>query len=515
MYPSVSRSTFKQFDSSSFAASSNIWDPPTTFSSLAPRVETSSRSYRKFAKPVSRSEAFARPSLPASSYIDSYGKDASSKRRKRGPSELNDSLADDNYIPSIKSAINGGTMPSAGLKAGLKRELIDDDEDSDGEGVMRDSYFSETQYRRTCGTSTHESDDRGGKRRLLNVVGSVVGSIWEFCTSQMQNSLAGIIPKIGWSTAAAEYYDTPFNAPPGLFDGDESICQSTVDFVKPALPGAYVPPITTTFRKPTLQSLIPPSPVREDDNFARSPDFSYLDEDLSRSRTVGMESPMSASWILVKPESNSRASSPAPPRSPPSTAGASAASMRRNGSNSGSRPSTPIFSTPPASGLGRRTSYSRQVPSRKMRGVASRPAGFSSGTRSGYLSRSSSISSPSTPVIGMSQSQSQPSYPSSFNSSQPSFASFSRGSMASSVTSVGSSLPTSPVRAGASAAGQRARGVSVSGATPAKKRMELDEEDELAQMDFFSKQLRALIREGKEALGSKVEVYDCDEQDWM
>ncbi|KAF3202780.1 hypothetical protein TWF191_002870 [Orbilia oligospora] len=486
MYPSVSR-TFKPFDSSSFAAGSNIWDPPTTFSNLAPRVETS-RSYRKFAKPVSRSEAFVRPSLPASGYIDSYGKDASSKRRKRGPSELNDNLADDNYIPSIKSAINGGTMPSAGLKAGLKRELIDDDEDSDGEGIMKDSYLSETQYRRTCGTSTHESDDRGGKRRLLNVVGSVVGSIWEFCTSQMQNSLAGIIPKIGWSTAAAEYYDTPFNAPPGLFDGDETICQST--------------------------SLIPPSPVREEDNFsARSPDFSYLDEDLSRSRTVGMESPMSASWILVKPESNSRASSPAPPKSP--TAGASAASMRRHGSNSGSRPSTPIFSTPPANTLGRRTSYSRQVPSRKMRGVASRPAVFPSGTRSGYLSRSSSISSPNTPVIGMSQSQSQSSYPSSFNSSQPSFASFSRGSMASSVTSVGSSLPTSPVRAGASAAGQRARGVSVSGATPAKKRMEMDEEDEMAQMDFFSKQLRALIREGKEALGSKVEVYDCDEQDWM
>lgn len=57
--------------------------------------------------------------------------------------------------------------------------------------------------------------------------------------------------------------------------------------------------------------------------------------------------------------------------------------------------------------------------------------------------------------------------------------------------------------------------MSVSGATPAKKRMEIDEEDELAQMDFFSKQLRALIREGKEALGSKVEVYECDEQDWM
>ncbi|EGX48863.1 hypothetical protein AOL_s00079g84 [Orbilia oligospora ATCC 24927] len=512
MYPSVSR-TFKQFDSSSFAASSNIWDPPTAFSNLAPRVETS-RSYRKFAKPVSRSEAFVRPSLPASGYIDSYGKDASSKRRKRGPSELNDNLADDNYIPSIKSAINGGTMPSAGLKAGLKRELIDDDEDSDGEGIMKDSYLSETQYRRTCGTSTHESDDRGGKRRLLNVVGSVVGSIWEFCTSQMQNSLAGIIPKIGWSTAAAEYYDTPFNAPPGLFDGDETICQSTVGFVKPTLPGVYVPPLTTTFKKPTLQSLIPPSPVREEDNFsARSPDFSYLDEDLSRSRTVGMESPMSASWILVKPESNSRASSPAPPKSP--TAGASAASMRRHGSNSGSRPSTPIFSTPPANTLGRRTSYSRQVPSRKMRGVASRPAVFPSGTRSGYLSRSSSISSPNTPVIGMSQSQSQSSYPSSFNSSQPSFASFSRGSMASSVTSVGSSLPTSPDRAGASAAGQRARGVSVSGATPAKKRMEMDEEDEMAQMDFFSKQLRALIREGKEALGSKVEVYECDEQDWM
>ncbi|KAK6341854.1 hypothetical protein TWF730_001341 [Orbilia blumenaviensis] len=508
MYPSVPR-TFKQFDSSSFTANSNIWDPPTTFSSLAPRVDTS-RSYRKFAKPVSRSEAFARPSLPASSYIDSYGKDASSKRRKRGPSELNDNLADDNYIPSIKSAINGGTMPSAGLKAGLKRELIDDDEDSDEEGVMKDSYLSDTQYRRTCGTSTHESDDRGGKRRLLNVVGSVVGSIWEFCTSQMQNSLAGIIPKIGWSTAAAEYYDTPFNAPPGLFDDDETISQSTVDFIKPALPGVYVPPLTTTFRKPTLQSLIPPSPVKEDDNFsARSPDFSYLDEDLSRSRTVGLESPMSASWILVKPESNSRASSPAPPKSP----GASAASMRRNDSNSGSRPSTPIFSTPPANGLGRRTSYSRQVPSRKMRGVASRPVGFSTGTRSGYLSRSTSVSTPSTPVIGMSQSQSA--YPSSFNSSQPSFAGFSRGSMASSVTSVGSSLPTSPIRAGASAAGQRSRGMSVSGATPAKKRMEMDEEDELAQMDFFSKQLRALIREGKEALGSKVEVYECDEQDWM
>ncbi|KAK6496444.1 hypothetical protein TWF481_002462 [Arthrobotrys musiformis] len=554
-HPSVSR-TFKQFEPSSFTTTSNIWDPPTTFSSLAPRVDTSSSSYssrssyRKFAKPVSRSEAFVRPppasthtfttgrtsTASSSSYIDSYGKDASSKRRKRGPSELNDNLADDNYIPSIKSAINGGTMPSAGLKAGLKRELIDDDDDSEGEGVMKDSYFSETQYRRTCGTSTHESDDRGGKRRLLNVVGSVVGSIWEFCTSQMQNSLAGIIPKIGWSTAAAEYYDTPFNAPPGLFDDDDSIIShSTVDFVKPTLLGAYVPPIaTTSFRKPTLQSLIPPSPVREDDNFtSRSPDYStysYLDEDLSRSRTnMGMESPMSASWILVKPESNSRSSSPAPQhsqhshpqsRSPP--AGASAASMRRNGSsNSGSRPSTPVFSTPPANGLGRRTSYSRQVPSRKMRGMASRPAGFSSsnsggGSRSGYLSRSSSISTPSTPVIGMSQSQSQSSYyPSSFNSSQPSFASFSRGSMASSVTSVGSSLPASPVRAGASAAGQRARGVSVSGATPAKKRMEMDEEDEMAQMDFFSKQLRALIREGKEALGSKVEVYECDEQDWM
>ncbi|KAF3930230.1 hypothetical protein ABW20_dc0104485 [Dactylellina cionopaga] len=526
MYSSVSRS-FKTFEPS-FSDSSS-WDPSSPIPNLVPRVDTglSSRSYRKFAKPVSRSDTFSRPSQPASSYIDSYyNNDAASKRRKRGPSELNDNLADDNYIPSIKSAINGGTMPSAGLKAGLKRELAED-EDSDDDGLMKDSYFSDIQYRRNCGTANHESDDRGGKRRLLNVVGSVVGSIWEFCTSQMQNSLAGIIPKIGWSTAAAEYYDTPFNAPPGLFDEDNNVSPTTADWAKLAIPGAYSAPTTkiatatstttttaTTFKKPTLKSLIPPSPIKDDNEpfSARSPDFLYLDDDMLRSKMGGMDSPMSASWILVKPESNSRASSPVP-KSP--TRGASAASMRRSGSNSGSQSSTPIFSTPPTvSGLGRRTSYSRPVPSRKMRGVA-RPAGYTSGTRSAYLSRSSTASSSSsTSAYNLSSSQSAYS-PSSSNFSQPSFPSFGRNSVASSATSVGSSLPTSPIRAGqASAAGQRVRGATVSGASLSKKVP--DEDEDMAQMDFFSKQLRALIREGKEALGSKVEVLECDEeQDWM
>ncbi|KAF3941333.1 hypothetical protein ABW19_dt0203244 [Dactylella cylindrospora] len=504
MYPSIP-GAFEPFESTSFGGGS-IWDPSPPIPNLAPKADslTSSRPYRKIAKPFSRSETFARPSHPAS--YDSYSNDASSKRRKRGPSELNDDLADDNYVPSVKSAANGGTMPSTGLKVGVKRDL--NGEDSDDEGGLKESYFSDTSYRRNCGSSTHESDDRGGKRRLLNVVGSVVGSIWEFCTSQMPNSLAGIIPKIGWSTAAAEYYDTPFNAPPGLFDGDE-FHPENAEFVKPSIPGTFVP----SFSKPTLKSIIPPSPAREEnDPFrARSPDYSLMDEDMSRSRMGGMDSPMSASWILVKPESTSRASSPVP-TSP--SAGASAASMRRSGSNTGSGPNTPIFSAPQVSGMRRQTGYARPVPSRKMRGVA-RPTGYYSGSRSGMFSRSSTGGSSNGSNFSLSSSQSTL----TSNFSQPSFGSFGGASMASSITSVGS-MPTSPVRTGASAAGQRARGATVSGASGASggstPRRKMDEDDDMAQMDIFSKQLRAMIREGKEALGSKVEVYDCDdEQDWM
>ncbi|KAK6353319.1 hypothetical protein TWF696_005289 [Orbilia brochopaga] len=562
------------------------WDPAASVPSLAPRHDPASstsfvRPYRKFAKPVSRSDAcFSRPPPPqhaasssssAASYISAFtdSSAAAAKRRKRGPAELNDDLADDNFIPSIKSAINGGTMPSAGLKAGLKREL-DSDSDSDcddadysnlrggyypsddsGSG-MKNSYLSDTQYRRTCGTATHESDNRGGKRRLLNVVGSVVGSIWEFCTSQMQNSLAGIIPKLGWSTAAAEYYDTPFNAPPGLFDEDvDNISLSTYStssfasaapefaFAKPTIPtAAAVPPPSFLSKKPTLKSIIPPSPVREEEEdpfSARTADYSLLDEDMTRSRmggggNGGTDSPMSASWILVKPEpgSSSRGSSPAP-RSP----SASAASMRRLGSNysqtsSSSLGGSPVFATPPG-GAGRRTVYSRAVPSRKMRGVAARPAGYSGGTRSTYLSRSatapsSSSSFGSTGGIGLGISSAGASMQSTFTtggastfssnfSSQSSFGR-SNGGVASSVTSIGSSMPSSPARGGASAAGSRLRGATVSGLPAASTKKRVDDDDELAQMDVFSKQLRALIREGKEALGSKIEVYECDD-DWM
>ncbi|KAL7275834.1 hypothetical protein RUND412_001215 [Rhizina undulata] len=348
------------------------------------------------------------------------------------PPPLDPQDSDDEMRSSFysDSAYRSTLVPSNSRKRGLADDDVDD-------------YGYSTGGRRT---EVNDGNPRGGKRRIIDVVGSVASRVWEFCKSKTPLFYASP-PRVRRS----ETFQTPV-ASPTTQSGNNGLRYREMRFESP-MSGQF---FTDLAREPVGTTIVDYSNTSLQPSFTPDPSIKPTD--------VGL----STRWVMVSPTTNSTQPNGASTATTVGSRGATAPNRRNNVKK-------PLLQRPVSSVARKRV-------------------------------RPPIIPKP-TPVVPQSQNFSVPS------TSDDLFA-FAVPRTTPPRTGNGTgSRPTSPrSRPGSSTASMaNTRAGSWRKGHRKEKSVEFDEEDE--SMKRFNEQLKAMIREGKEALGSKVEiVYDDEEE---